>query len=573
MAHNPRIINRPNDIVEISGSVEVEGQNNYLSASQIESLNYQISSLSLSGNIQSNTTSVASTKKQVAKISTSSVLSASQVILANASGGELEITVPNPDELSYNEYVIKKTDISSNKVIVKGKHLGHGFEEAILSGSFAINASDYFAYSVATNALGDKIIIGAIKDETTGAGGIAYIFSSGSSGWQQETILTGTFINSSDDFGHCVAMNAAGDRVAIGAPSAASGSVLGGLAYLFVSGSTGWYQKSILYRNPVLGGGFGNAIAMNDDGTIVAVGCKTAKSSTATSAPAHGSVYMYNLGYTSAANVTQTQILIASGSGREDGDAFGDSVALDSTGYTVFIGATYDEYSTAWPDGGYVYVFEGNGSTWSERHRINDFVGVSSIKGVGRSVAVSKDGNKLFTGAPETPTNGTISSNGRVYVYRKTGSSYYLETTLQQPVDYRDSSDNFGISVSTNQVGDKVIVGAYRDEPISSGSNFNNGLAFLYTSASSGWTLSSVFSGSFATNSGDYFGYSVAMNSLGNKMFVGAYTDETGSTSSTGLAYVFEEAGTIDGRYYKILDSQNNSFKLMGNNSFSWSVI
>jgi len=76
----------------------------------------------------------------------------------------------------------------------------------------------------------------------------------------------------------------------------------------------------------------------------------------------------------------------------------------------------------------------------------------------------------------------------------------------------------FGCSVSMNSAGDRVAIGAYAYDPTNIGLNYGstkicswNGTAWI--------PLGSLLVG----NSGDYFGISVSMNSVGDRVAIGAY--------------------------------------------------
>lgn len=58
----------------------------------------------------------------------------------------------------------------------------------------------------------------------------------------------------------------------------------------------------------------------------------------------------------------------------------------------------------------------------------------------------------------------------------------------------------------------------------------------------SDWYQEAVLSGSYATNSSDNFGNSVAMNSVGNRVAVTAYNDELPGGSSNGLVYIYDSS-------------------------------
>jgi hypothetical protein len=117
--------------------------------------------------------------------------------------------------------------------------------------------SDRFATSVASNANGNKIVVGAINDEKTGTNGegLAYVFSSGSSGWSEEHILSGSLATTLlDNFGYSVNINSTGEYIVVGAPDDESpaNAASSGLAYVFVSDSGGWSENRFYLERSLL---------------------------------------------------------------------------------------------------------------------------------------------------------------------------------------------------------------------------------------------------------------------------------------------------------------------------------
>lgn len=150
MTYNPRIINVDNNVVQIS-----------------ESLSTQLNSI----------------QSTVLKTTTNTTLDDSHnVILVDASSGDITLALPNSSLIPGIEYVIKKLD--ADKAPSTYDYDPSTFRERqYLTGSFATGTSDYFGGSVALNSLGNIALIGAYQDETGSNGqpnamGISYIFQS-----------------------------------------------------------------------------------------------------------------------------------------------------------------------------------------------------------------------------------------------------------------------------------------------------------------------------------------------------------------------------------------------------------
>jgi hypothetical protein len=135
-------------------------------------------------------------------------------------------------------------------------------------------ASDQSGYSVSMNAAGDRVAIGAINN--IGAGGFARghvrIYSWNGTAWTQ----MGADIDGEvavDQSGNSVSMNAAGDRVAIGAPynDGTSGTNRGHVR-IYQWGGTTWTQIGTDIDGEAAGDLSGYSVSMNAAGNRVAIG-------------------------------------------------------------------------------------------------------------------------------------------------------------------------------------------------------------------------------------------------------------------------------------------------------------
>lgn len=105
-----------------------------------------------------------------------------------------------------------------------------------------------------------------------------------------------------------------------------------------------------------------------------------------------------------------------------------------------------------------------------------------------------------------------------------------------------NSDDNFGFSVAVNQDGTSFIVSAVNDEFVGSA---GTGLAYVFDYDPNSETITGIATLSQSTNSGDTgdaYGYDVAMNGDGNIVAVAAIYDEL-TVSNSGLLHVYERSG------------------------------
>jgi len=205
-------------------------------------------------------------------------------------------------------------------------------------------------------------------------------------------------------------------------------------------------------------------------------------------------------------------------------DLSGMSVSMNSVGDRVAIGA-YGNDGTA-SEAGHVRVYEYSNSSWTQIG--SDIDGEAADDLSGRSVSMNSAGDRIAIGAMYN--DGTASDAGHVRVYEYSNSSW---TQIGSDIDGEAASDGSGISVSMNSVGDRVAIGA----PWNDGSGDGAGHVRVYEYSNSSWTqIGSDIDGEAAS---DGSGYSVSMNSAGDRVAIGAPWND-GTASDAGHVRVYE---------------------------------
>jgi hypothetical protein len=169
---------------------------------------------------------------------------------------------------------------------------------------------------------------------------------------------------------------------------------------------------------------------------------------------------------------------------------------------------------------------------WSE-------VGISieggpTLEQLGYAVSLNDDGTRVAVGAPFYDFN-----KGRVAVYEWDGDIWN-----QVGLDIKGDQDNeqSGISVSLSEDGTIVALGSrFYDVNFI---NNNEGRARVYQFDGTTWNKIGDIKGA---NQNDYFGTSVALNNLGNKLAVGIPGYNVGSNTDVGRVQIYEYIGTIWG--------------------------
>jgi len=380
---------------------------------------------------------------------------------------------------------------------------------------------DFFGDSVALSSDGNTLAVGA-SQESSGATGIStdgtgeadnsasqagavYVFRRNGGSWSQQTYVKASNAETFDRFGVSVALSDDGNTLAVGAHQEASNatgiSIDGtgeadnsvseaGAVYVFGHSGGGWVQQAyVKASNAGFGDFFGTSVTLGGDGNTLAVGAwwessgATGISTDGTgeadnSAERAGAVYVFGRN----GNSWSQQAYIKA-SNAEANDFFGESMALSNDGNTLAVGAWWEssgatgistdgsgEANNSADQAGAVYVFGRNGDSWSQQAYVKAS-NAEAFDRFGISVALSDDGNTLAVGADQEASNATGISidgtgeadnsaerTGAVYVFSRNGGSWFQQAYVK--ASNAGERDGFGISVSVNNDGNTLVVGA-----------------------------------------------------------------------------------------------------------------
>lgn len=391
------------------------------------------------------------------------------------SNGNLLVAAPGADVDSYER-----------GLIYQFSPIDSGWTERQPIGALG-DQGEYFGVMVAVS--GDVAVIQA-RNQTDDYGqtGAADIYSRDTDGnwvWQQEL---------SDNFNGPVAVD--GNTLVIGAPYQSFGdSHAQGAAYIYGRSGGKWVQQAEL-------GDLVSGIAGDELGTSVALSGDTALVGAAGINKNVGGAYVY---VRSGASWTrQAQLTPSEATG---GDYVGETVAL--RGNTALVGAPYSFGGTT----GAVYVFQRNGTVWTEKKKLVPSDGVS---GDDFGVALALSDNAAFIGA-DLKDVGSTYQQGRFYIF--SDPTWNTETIIDSPAGIHYG--RFGGSLAVD--GNRLVVGE----------NGQNSV-YTYYSDKGTWTLQSTLMDVI----GSSFGISVAASN--GTVLVGAYNEGNGS-SPGGRTYIFQD--------------------------------
>ena len=217
--------------------------------------------------------------------------------------------------------------------------------------------------------------------------------------------------------------------------------------------------------------------------------------------------------------------------GEAAGDKSGTSVSLNDAGNVLAIGAIENVAGVSpFSYRGHVRVYYWNGTSWIQRG--NDIDGEANSDYSGNSVSLNSTGDVLAIGAEMNDGNGSDSGHVRVYLWN--GTSW-----IQRGADINGEAadDRSGISVSLNDAGDVLAIGATQND---AGGN-NKGHVRVYVWNGTSW----IQRGNDIDGEGDLdnSGNSVSLNSTGDVLAIGAPFNN-GSGTFSGHARIYYWDGT-----------------------------
>jgi hypothetical protein len=420
-----------------------------------------------------------------------------------------------------------------------------------------LSSTPQLGWSVSMSADGNKFIAGARNaDHSVTDGGAAYIFTYNGTSWDTGVKIVASDAQTSDYFGYSVSMSSDGTKVAVGAYYEDAGGAEAGAAYVFIYNGTAWVQQAKLVASDPGGGDyFGNAVSMSGDGTKVIAG---AWGEYAGGTGHSGSAYIFTKQAAASGGAWVQEAKIFA-SDKQASDYFGYSVSMNSNGTKVAVGAyAVDTVSPSYYNHGCVYIYTYDGSTWGSEQilqasdkQTNDYLGWS--------VSMSGDGNKFIVGAKGEDTGGADAGAAYIFTY----SSGSWDTGAKLVASDPGANDLFGYHVAMSSDGTKVLVGAPQQTTVIT--NAGAAYQFVYNSSSSSWVQERKIQGT-DLQTGDLFGWSVAMSSDGNKLLVGAINEGAGGNLA-GAAYKYEYTPN------QIFDSSTQVFTATGSGIIPGSTV
>ena len=201
--------------------------------------------------------------------------------------------------------------------------------------------------------------------------------------------------------GNSVALNGAGDIVAIGASQNDENGTNTGEVKIYENQVGTWTQLGGDINGVVEFEDSGSEVALSEDGNIVAISSPSSNANGLHSG--HVRIFEYQGG-------VWTQIG-EDINGEASEDYFGWSMALSASGNIIAIGSLWNDNNGS--NAGNVRIFQNLGGVWTQIGL--DINGEAAQDNSGFSVDISSDGNKVAIGAKFNDGNGSSSGHVRVF--------------------------------------------------------------------------------------------------------------------------------------------------------------
>jgi hypothetical protein len=405
-----------------------------------------------------------------------------------------------------------------------------------------------------------RTINGSEIDDAAIDAGAVYVFKKSNNVWVKDAYIKPDNVDAGDHFGSSISLSSDGKTLVVGAENEGGNSNAkpnSGAAYVFYKATSSWAQQAYLKPNySDVNDHFGGAGALDisDNGNIVAVGAidedsgqtGTISDGNNSDKSGAGAVYIFTR---TGINWVQTAYIKASNSGVDDN--FG-TLSLSGNGSTLVVGAPGEDGTAS--NAGAVYVFEYNGTSWSEEAYLKASNAQAEDKfGGEQSLVISQDGLTIAVcaegedsnalGLSDVSTEGANNSSlysSAVYVFRKESGTWGHEAYIKSD---HNNDDLFGSNrgLALNKTGTSLAIGTIWNSSSNLGvsSNSNNigsltqaGAVYFYTKSGSSWAKTSFLKAP-NTGSSDHFGVSVAMDETGATLVIGAALE---SSNATGVA-------------------------------------
>jgi hypothetical protein len=356
---------------------------------------------------------------------------------------------------------------------------------------------NHFGYSTSIDSNGHTVIIGAPHDTY----GDVYISYKTENGWSSLISLTGTGYYHR---GSLVKINNSGNLAVVAKDLTDAYPFSTGVFCFYTGYKDDWRLVSTVNSEKSTGI-FSTSMDINASGNILLVGSKLDDDRGFNTT---GSVYIftgnnYNLKLCQRIN------------GESISGNFGCAVALNDNGNIGIIGAMSNNINT-----GSAWVITGNGIRWEKAFQLSGRNTGETL--FGNSVAINSSGNIIFVGHEFDQDQ-----RGAVHIFTGSGNFWVEAAKISGDAE----GDRFGSAIDLNSSGNIAIISSSADSPYGSIS--------IITGQGNNWNkISKILANQEENENNQFFGYSISINSTGNRIIVGMPNI---ASLASGGAYLYEQ--------------------------------
>ena len=400
---------------------------------------------------------------------------------------ETTYVVDQPRDLSLytiNDYISTRVDYSLSAV-----QLGNTVSDYDIT-----SVGDHFGNSVDTNDEGTRIVVGApYYVSSVIAEGLVRTYELIDSNWVKiGQDLVGERL---DEFGWSVSMNGDGNRIAVGAYGANGVGSDTGETKIYEWDSSQWVQIGQTIAGANISDWSGYSVQLNSAGDRIVIGERFGDAGGYESGQVR--VYQYN-----GSIWVQMGEVIAGGAELDEVT----STAINSTGDIIIYGSSGANLPVlGYPNVGVVRAYMWDGNQWKQIGQ--DIYGDGDFYLVGYyGLSINSIGDILAV------TGVQFGGNNIVRVYKYDGTSWNQINAFYGT----ETTNTYGYSISLNSAGDRIAIS---DRQRLS----NRGAVDVYEYNGIYWEKIIVdIEGPFNGASYVYFGESVSLNNSGDRLVVGA---------------------------------------------------
>ena len=446
------------------------------------------------------------------------------ILITDNDSFSIEAVEPATFNLTFRASDTVNEIVSTTSFTIRSEEWNVGTSTQNINSSFA---NTYLGNSVAIDDTGNWAIAGAFNygSPSSSSGKVSFLKRDGES-WTRLSEGQASDASLGDQFGYSVAINEDGTLAAIGAWAADVDSYINnGAVYIFSRTGDTWTQIHKEHGPAANNSYFGKSVAIRDN--TLFVGAPGVNSN-------QGAVYTYTtetLGVSWTAGLSYSSV-----TGTSIGSLFGETIAVATQtdeslpDMTLAVGAPGDSSSR-----GAVLVFDNDIGDWTAGS--SAVVTSSKLTGQYDSVgdqfgsALAILDGKLVVGVPYSDFNSLEGGLVYQFIYNTTNDSWTEDSILQQ--NDATNYDHFGNSVSISNtteypgavIKDTIMVGA-QDKDAAYGFAYNTGIG-IYELTTKVFPIN--------ITAGDKFGSAVAIN--GNYGLVGSINKDFNSVLNVGEVF------------------------------------